>query len=605
MSAPAWLDILDATIAACGARHRADLAQELRHHRARLLDPRLRVAVLGERNHGKSELINALLNAPVCAAGDDVTTVEPTIVAHADAASAVLVTGDATTGRRALPAGSDDRVPVPIEAVTGRGNRRDVGPARGSVTAVEVGLPHTLLASGLVLIDTVAVEGSRPSGDTRAHAVFDAADAVVLACDATYELSPTGLRLAARATRGQPGVAVALTKIDLVPRWREVAERDRAKLAAEGVAATLLPVSATLRLHAARSGDSAGNAESGFPELIGWLAQQVAAKSRQSAAQAVATLATAAIVELATPLSEEINRAAERPEGSAEANQVAQQNLDDLRRGSARCHTALSDGMADLLADVEHDLRQRTRKILREIEHVFERADPASVWEQFAEWLTESLGSAAETNFSWFTERARWVAGRVAEEFPVRDEAISPESVLGLPEEADEGCGELERPHLERFGIGQVVFTGMRGSYGGVLMFGLMTSLAGMPLINPLSLGAGAAFAGKSIRDESESRLRRRQLAARTAAQRYIDDFFIQFNKYCKDIGRDVHRTLRDRVTELTEQAQDGILRSARAAADAAAAEAAQREAIARRARQELQQLVALHGRAQALASAP
>ena len=68
----------------------------------------------------------------------------------------------------------------------------------------------------------------------------------------------------------------------------------------------------------------------------------------------------------------------------------------------------------------------------------------------------------------------------------------------------------MERPSIDRFTAGQKVFTGMKGSYGGLLMFGLAMTLAGMPMINPVSIGAGALFGGKSIRDESRQLLRRR-----------------------------------------------------------------------------------------------
>ena len=89
--APSWLSVLDDTISACTALRRPDLAHRLQRRRARLLDPRLRVVVMGLLNQGKSQLINALVNAQVCAVGDDLTTTAPTVVQHADAPAAALV----------------------------------------------------------------------------------------------------------------------------------------------------------------------------------------------------------------------------------------------------------------------------------------------------------------------------------------------------------------------------------------------------------------------------------------------------------------------------------------------------------------------------------
>lgn len=590
MSAPAWLDVLDATITACSTGGRGDLAHELGRQRGRLSDPRLRVVVAGERNQGKSQLINALLDATVCAVGDTVTTPLSVEVGHADVASASL-----------LPASghgdSASRLPVPIDALstlTDGSNRHDPRLPVERARAVQVGLPHRLLSSGFVLVDTPAVESP-----AAALAALGEGDALLLVSDAGHDLTGAGLDLLARASRAGLPAAVAFTKTDLVPRWREAAGRCERQLGSSGVNVPLLPLAAPLRMRAARSGDKASNTESGYPVLIDWLHRELRAKPAAAPATA-SRAATSAIVALAAPLRDALARPGAAPDSTNAVNGEAQRRIDELRRAASRCQTMLSDEMADLMADVEHDLRHRTRTILHEVERVFERADPISGWEQFAEWLRGSVSGAAEASFGWLLERSEWVADRVAEEFPLPGD--EPDALaLSLPSDEVAPADDPERPHLEKFSIGQMAFTGMRGSYGGVLMFGLMTSLAGLPLVNPVSLGAGAAFAGKSIHDEGESRLRRRQLAARGAAQRYIDDFFIQFNKHCKDVGKDVHRSLRDQLTELTERSQQRILAAAEDARQAATTSAAEQDRRTASARDRLRQLVALHGRAQAL----
>src|SRR5688500_4085873 len=138
----------------------------------------------------------------------------------------------------------------------------------------------------------------------------------------------------------------------------------------------------------------------------------------------------------------------------------------DLRRRSTRWQNVLNDEMADLVSDLEFDLRDRTRKILREVDRAFDEADPAKTWEQFEDWLSDNLTDAAETNFTWLVERSWWVADRVAECFPERTDVL-PDSVI--PHDADMSPGDAERPKLEKFTAGQRIFTGLRGSYGGVL----------------------------------------------------------------------------------------------------------------------------------------
>src|SRR5262245_59112923 len=118
---PPWLTVLDDTIAACITHHRSDLAGKLEKRRALLVEPRLRVPVIGEPNQGKSQLVNALVNADVCAVGDDVTTITPTSVTHSATPSAALVTDVSASGRRAIgPSNEPSRFPVPVTEVAQR-----------------------------------------------------------------------------------------------------------------------------------------------------------------------------------------------------------------------------------------------------------------------------------------------------------------------------------------------------------------------------------------------------------------------------------------------------------------------------------------------------
>jgi len=573
--APPWLDVIDNVIGACGTHRRPDLAHRLRQKRARLIDPMLRVLVMGEPNQGKSQLVNALVNAPVCPVDDDVSAAVKTIVQHAETASAVLVDGSG-------------RLPVPIERVGEELGRR------ADVVTAEIGIPRTLLARGLVLVDSPPATHPGCADDA------DDADVVVLASDATSELSPTELELLQRVRARCPEVVVALTKIDLAPHWRQVAERNRGALANAGVPATQIPVSAALRLHAARTDDPAINAESGFAVLVERLQALVAAKPNALAPPAAA-LAVRAVVEqligsLHAELSDDgapagpgLSPAAAPGLSPAAPPHDAQRAVEELRRGAAKAQTILADEMADLSADLDYDLRDRARSILREVDRVFDDADPLPQWEEFEKWLHANLADAADANFSWLIERCRWIADKVVHHFPHPCEA-PPQPIGAGYHDVD----QIEKPRLERFTIGQQAFTGLRGSYGGVLMFGLVTSLTvGMPLINPISVGAGVLFGGRSIKEESEARLRRRQAIAKAAVQRHVDDFFLRYGKDCRDVARQVQRGLRDHFAALADELQDGIAQAVLASRQASAA----RDHRHRELRRELEQLIALDGK--------
>ncbi|MFD1149706.1 dynamin family protein [Saccharothrix hoggarensis] len=597
MSAP-WLDVLDDTIRACAAHNRPDLAERLREKRARQLDPKLRVLVIGEPKQGKSQLVNAMVNAPVCPVGDDVTTAVPTFVQHAETPSAALVRGAsiANTPTERIPT---ERIPVPIDQLADQVSANHGH--GGDLVRAEVGIPRALLDSGLVLIDTPGVGDLRPAHTASTFAALLQADAVLMVSDATAELTGSELELLKQVMTSCPNVIVVLTKIDIAAQWRRVVERNRAHLARAGVTAKLIPVSAALRLRAAKTGDKALNAESGFPELLACVRQDIVAAADQLARRTIAVTAASAIKQLVAPVREELSaRATQGAGATVAALNEAQRRIDELRRRSARWQTVLADEMADLVSDIEYDLRDRTRRILREIDRTFETADPALGWDKFEAWLEDNLTEAATTNFAWLLERSEWVAEKVAKSFPVARDDLLPESIF--PDDVLDRVAPMDKPVIETFNLMQKAFTGLKGSYGGVLMFGLATSLAGMPLINAISLGAGALFGGKSIIDESDQRLRRRQAAAKAAAARHVDDFFIKFSKDCRDAARHIQRSLRSHFATLAEEMQETLLESARSARRAVQDDNTERERRNREAKRELDQLVALYQRVQALA---
>jgi hypothetical protein len=607
--APPWLSLLDETIGVCLAHERADLAERLRYRRGRLLTPKLHVLVVGTAKQGKSQLVNALVNASVCAVGDDLTTMAPTIIQHAEEPSAVLVTDRRPAGPPALLGGQvpalsqslPDRIAVPVEDVARQTSGRADPALRGSVITAEVGIPRQLLAAGMVLIDTPPTEVVGRTRPGASVADLDQADTVVLVSDATCELSSAELELLVSATKSAPSVLIALTKIDLSPRWRAIAERNRSRLSEIGLQARMVPVSATLRLLAAQTGDKAMNEESGFAELVTCLQRDVLAKPDTLARRGVAMVAGNAIVEVVGPLRAGV--AEPDPNRSAEAVaklRGAQQTIEDLRRHSGRWQTVLSDETSDLVADLEFDLRERTRRILREADRAFEIADPQVTWNQFEDWLMDSLTETANANYGWLLDRFQWMAEKVARSVPMPRGESMPRDIAELPEDRL-GVDEPEAPRLEPFTWGQKAFTALRSSYGGVLMFGLATSLAGLQLINPISLGAGVAFGGKGIRDESESRLKRRQAAARMAAQRHIDDFYLAFSKDCKDLLRQAQRRLRDHFLGVIEAVQDEAIAVAETARQSIQADAVQLDARNRQIQRDLEKIVNLYQRVQAL----
>ena len=96
------IKLVEQGIDLASAAERPDLCQRLEHTRQRLLDQSTRVIVVGEFKQGKSQLINALVNAPVCPVDTDIATSVPTVVRHGSVPAATIFVA---TGEETLTAG--------------------------------------------------------------------------------------------------------------------------------------------------------------------------------------------------------------------------------------------------------------------------------------------------------------------------------------------------------------------------------------------------------------------------------------------------------------------------------------------------------------------
>ena len=105
--------------------------------------------------------------------------------------------------------------------------------------------------------------------------------------------------------------------------------------------------------------------------------------------------------------------------------------------------------MADLNADIEFDLRDRLRQVIRHGEAALEQADPSAIWEQFTEWLTQQLAAATSDNFVWANQRVQLLAHQVAEHFAEDGGELLPELRLGDAASTLDAVPDLPAPHVE------------------------------------------------------------------------------------------------------------------------------------------------------------
>lgn len=590
----ALVELIDSVTAECVGQHRVDLHNRLRQIRTRVLDPAQLLLVVGESKQGKSALINAVVNAPVCAAGDDVSTVVPTLVRYSEEPSAQLIEQEPAHGPP-VP----DRRPVPIEQV-----REQIGQAVSvgrPVTRSEVGIPREVLKNGLVLMDTPGVGNVSSSLTATTLGVVTEADALLMVSDATQELTANEISFLKQVTALCPNVALVQPKTDITPHWRQVVEINRKHLSNAGISAKIFPVSSTVRMHAMSARDAELNTESGFPPLLEYLHNEMAGKHQQLARRLVAHNVADAIDQLTETLRAELT--AQNPRTAAETLvelETAQRRAEDLRRISSRWQKTLTDGIQEMFADVEFDIRERTWAVLHQVNNTFDETDPNLVWSDFVDWLDDNLAYAIKDTFDWLGDRSERLARLVADHLLREHGDVLPELAEIEAPEVFDTVPEPKAPTGDYRRIDQVV-TSLRGSYGGVLMFGLVTSMAGLPLLNVVSISAGLLLGSRSFNEEKDSRLKRRQTEAKTAAQRYVDHMVFQVNKEAKDAIRDIHRSLHSHFTRITEDAQEEVSRSINSIKRSAERSALDRDQRAKEIRKKLEDLAVLRKRASLL----
>ncbi|KAA0021439.1 dynamin family protein [Antrihabitans cavernicola] len=561
--AAAMVALLDDATAVARSAGRADLVQRLDTAKERVLDPRRKIVVVGPLKQGKSQFVNSLLNLTVCSVGDDETTAVPTVVQHAPVPAAELVLADS--------GGDPLRVPVPLDQITTITPNSPLAQGR-DVLRLEIGVPSPLLADGLVIVDTPGVGGHGSPHSASVLGLVPGADAVLVLSDASTELTEPEVGFLRQVIGLCPAVACLVSKVDLYPEWRRIVDADLGHLQRNNIHVPILPVSSMLRSHALRLQDDELNVESGFAALYQFLRDNVVSRSDDATRRAVALDVRSTSEHIALGLASELAALRDPETGAAAVRELQRAKIaaEDLHKRTSLWQQSLGDGITDLAADIDHDLRERLRRVTRDAEEWVDERDPGDNWSELGAWLEDMVGTSIGDNFVWAHERSVWLAQVVAQHFAETGAVDLPHLHLADIDNVLEPVDSLADLESGRIGITQRVLVGMRGSYGGVLMFGMVTTLAGMALINPISIGAGVLLGTKAFREDKDARIARRRNEAKMAIRRYVEDVSFQANKESKDRLRQIQRVLRDHFAGLADNTLRSLNDSLRAAQDAA-----------------------------------
>ncbi|MET0496160.1 MAG: dynamin family protein [Actinoplanes sp.] len=577
--APDLLAELDGARRLAAEHERGDLAERLSRAAGRLRAGDVTVAVVGEFKQGKSTLVNALLRTDICPVDADVVTAVPTLLRYGTPPSVTLQ----------VPAEDGTLTPVAVPFDQLRRYVTESGPtAEGEPTprSVEVRLDRRLLGAGLSFVDTPGVGGLDSAQGNLTLAAISTAGAALFVTDAAQELTAPEVDFLRRTRERCPAVYCVLTKTDLHVEWRRIAELNAGHLAKAGLDVPVVAVSSFLRLRAQARDSTDLNAESGFPRLVELLRRDVLGAAR-------AGLQAAARAELAFVLAQlrdriDAEQAAAQTPAAAPSLQLRYAEKHRRSQAAGSWQTVLGDGIQDLTADVDHDLRERLRALLRNGEDLLDETDPKDTWRDFQAWAAREATAAAVDNLMLLVTRTQALGRDVAERFDLEYDSLDVD--LPSPEQGLSKVGDLD-VNFHKSGMQQFLgaFTAARVTYGGFYMLGAVGALFNVALAAPIGLIAGLTLGRRLIKNERERQTQQRRLQAKAELRRYVDDVTFHVGRDSREAVRRTQRFLRDEFTaragavERSAAATAAAVRSTAALPEAARQDRARQLAAMRR----------------------
>jgi hypothetical protein len=560
------------------AADRADLAERLRTEVERRANRGVAVLVAGARGAGKSSLINALVGRADLLPDDRRGSIPvPVVVRFGRTPSVRMYRDEGRPGE----VGIDKLVGLASEVASD-----------GRIRAIEVGLDDPILARGLLLIDSPAIDDPAAPSDVVAGCLAWA-DALLFVSDAGSPLRADEIRFLARAGERVGAVAVVLTKTDALPGWRVIADEDRGLLARSlpGYAAVpIVPVSAALRAKAVeiaeRDPGLAGELvdESGIGPLATLLTERIAARAevirRANLIRAMDGVMTALELPQRAILAAE---GGEAEQAEFDANQA---RLQDFAKASAAGLARLADALEIVRIELTAELAALVTGLSRRYEAEVTTADArrlAELSDALSLDLVELARQLTDRLEVRLVEAADSVARALAAEVQVAVEPIPAPSAdsADVPVSSAPGLYAMFRTNYYPFLMGSGIVTIVGGLLATVV--GIGTAAAAAPLtVASLAAGGLTVVLGRRAATGSEARTRARDAVrsvladARTELQAWLQRRLLESRRA---IESDLRDQLEARTHELRAavERQQQVLSSDRATRQRAKADATAR----------------------------
>lgn len=483
----------------------------------------LRLLMVGEIKKGKSSLINALLGCPeLVPTGIDVATSTVFKVMHGPERRYRVFFQPKDPDQP----GSPRLAPIDISAEQVRLYGTEAGNPNNDKGVDFIGIehPHPLLKAGLVITDLPGLGGLFREHSLLTMRYLPKADAVLFVLDSVEQVLGRAEIATLERLRGTtPRIAFVQTKTDLVgeDQWRTWRERNleiiEQKLGLKRAEVPYFAVSNELKRLADEHQSLRDLEDSGFPELLRYLNEDLLPQKQDALAAPVVAALEAALLAARQPLDDEVSvvstdgrEGLERLEANTKAAQAEYEcwKVRELARLMQEFDDAYDRAYDDAVARVTRDLDPSpygsvVGPVLAEIERAeFSAHGLAEEAERYADRMVDLCGRRMEEISRAFDAGIGDAYGGAA--VRVGKALRPPQASAGSP------TVSLERSSLAispRGGLYEQARAGFYGMSAGGAIAGLLASV----FFPPLGLGVavasllGGLFGGaRSIRERRE-----------------------------------------------------------------------------------------------------
>ncbi len=496
------------------------------------------LVVLGEFNHGKSTVVNALLGEEVLPMGITPTTAVITHLVHGEEPSA-----------RIKPPRQQEFVPLAYE---------DLGPAVEAVDEeeegpeyVEIAYPNEFLDDGLVLVDTPGVNDISRQKVEITYGYVPRADVIIYVLDATQVLKKSEVTFIRdrllKANRDR--ILFVLGKVDALDEEeaREVEAYARQRLETLIGPVELFAFSARDAMAKQQRGEEPADE---FVAFRGYVSQFV----REQKEAIVLDSALGGALRIAAMMEQNlaIKRQGYRLEKEDLEERIAavHEKLRESRKLIAENLDRVDDRVGGIAATARHNLRVFTENFVEALPVQVERADAADVKRYLGDWIQDSFKDWLEREGDEIAESLEELAEEIIE---ITNQSLR--EVMGTLREELGLEGDLD---MEVDTIGYDVSVFALGTLGvSVLLFA--NALVGGLLT--LATPALAFFLKGKVDDKIKERAREEGEKAIRRASEIIEEELLKMIHNYGDRLKEFIENAGDRLYSQVEEALEQVQR--------------------------------------------